>query len=154
MDPLHHISWHAPEYIHTEKTVDWYWIVGIITISIAIIAIILNDVIFAVLIIISIATLSLYATRPPHMVEIDITSTGVHNGSTYHPYDELESYWVETRHAFPKVIFKSKKKLMFFISILLEDADPEEVNHILSQHLPKVEHTEPLLEKLLIYLGF
>ena len=148
------ISWTAPEYIHTHKTADWYWIVGIITISLAIVAIIFNDVIFAILIVVSVATLSLYATRPPSILDIDITSTGIHNGATFYSYTDLDSFWVETREQYPKIILKSKKKLMFFITILIEDEDPEMIDDYLSQHLPKVEHHEPLLEKIFMWLGF
>jgi hypothetical protein len=151
---MEQISWYAPEYIHTEKTSDWYWIVGIVTLSLAIIAIIFNDVIFAILIVIAVATLTLYATRIPTLLEIEISSAGVRNGDTYHTYDDLESYWIETRDAFPKVIFKSKKKLSLYISILIEDADPYAIDELLSQYLPKVEHREPFLEKLMIWMGF
>ncbi len=151
---MEQISWFAPEYIHTEKTSDWYWIVGIVTLSLAIIAILFNDVIFAILIIVAVATLTLYATRKPLLVQIDLTTTGVHDGETYHSYDDLESYWVETRDAYPKIILKSKKKLSLYIYILIEETDPEAIDEFLSYHLPKVEHREPLLEKLFVRMGF
>jgi hypothetical protein len=148
------ISWQAPEYIHTEKSADWYWIVGIITFSIALIAIILNNLIFGILIIISSITLSLYAARPAKMIDMEINDAGVKIGSYFYPYSELESFWIETEVRHPKIILKSRRKVMFFVSILIEDADPEELDELLSQHLPKVEHSEPILEKLLVYLGF
>jgi uncharacterized membrane protein YobD (UPF0266 family) len=148
------LSWKTPEYIHTEKTSDWYWIVGIVTLTIAIVAIILNNLIFGILIIVSSATLTLYASRHPRVLQITLEKNGIHVGQTYHPYSEIESYWVETREFHPKIIVKSKKKLMFFIGILIMDTDPEKVDEYLSQYLPKIEHKEPLLEKLFFYLGF
>jgi len=148
------VRWRAPEYIYTEKTLDWYWIVAIITVSIALIAIILSNVIFALLIIISSFTLSLFASRKPEMVEVEINEKGVTIGATHYPYMNLESFWVETREIPERVILKSKKVLMPYIVILLHGTDGQEIRNALETHLPETEHTEPLLEKLLIYFGF
>lgn len=148
------ISWETIEYLHKEKTSDWYWIVGIITVSIAIISIILNNVIFALLIIISSFTLSLFASKKPGIISVEINNIGVTVGNNRYPYKELDSFWVETRDLNLRVLLKSKKVFMPFIIILIEDADPEDVRECLLQYLPEEEHTEPLLEKLLLYFGF
>lgn len=148
------ISWQAPEHLHTEKTSDWYWIVGIVTLSIALIAIILDNLIFGILIIMCALTLSLYASKKPRIVSVKIDNRGVTVGTMRYPYDNLDSFWVETRQAVPKILLKSKKLFMPFIAVLIEEVDPEEVRSILLNYLPEEEHTEPLLEKLLIYLGF
>ena len=73
---------------------------------------------------------------------------------THYPYVNLESFWVETREAYPKIIFKSKKFFMPYISILIDDVNADQIREKLLQHLPEEEHIEPFLEKLLIYLGF
>ncbi|MEQ1561475.1 MAG: hypothetical protein ABL899_01990 [Nitrospira sp.] len=148
------ISWKAPEYIHSEKTTDWYWIVGIITISIAVIAVILNNIIFGILIVTASFTLSLFASRKPSLVDITIDNSGVTSGKIKYPYSNLESFWVETRDAHHRIILKSKKLFMPFIVLLIENADPEQIHSTLSKYLKEEEHTEPLLEKIIIYLGF
>ena len=148
------LSWHTHEYLHSEKTADWYWMVGIVTISIALIAIILNNIIFAILIIISSFTLSLFASKKPEIVEVMIGRTGVSVGRTQYPYSHLDSFWIETREIHPKIILKSKKIFMPLIIIFIEEHDPDDVHAALIQYLPEEEHTEPFLEKLLIYLGF
>ena len=148
------LSWQAPLHIYREKTADWYWIVAIITISIALISIILNNIIFAILILVSSFTLSLFASKRPETVTMTIDHTGVTVGNTQYSYAHLESFWIETREAYPKILLKSEKLLMPFITILLDDMDSELVREKLLQHLPEEEHAEPFLEKLLIYLGF
>ena len=148
------LKWQAHEYLYAEKTADWYWIVAIVTISIAIIAIILNNIIFAILIIISSFTLSLFASRKPEIMTVEINVSGVTVGKTHYPYAHLDSFWVETRETQPKIILKSKKVFMPFIVTLIDDVQPEKVRDILLQHLPEEEHVEPFLEKLLIYFGF
>ncbi len=148
------ISWRAPEHIYTEKTADWYWVVGIVTLSVALISIILNNLVFAILIIVSAATLSLFATKRPRMIPIELSPNGVSVDTTFYPYADLESFWVETEHWHPRIFLKSTKNLSPFIVIFLNDADPGEIHHALSQHLTERKHSEPLLEKVLIYLGF
>ena len=100
------LNWQAHEYLYSEKTADWYWIVSIITISIAIIAIILNNIIFAILIIVSSFTLSLFASRKPEIIDVEINPSGVTVGKTHYPYAHLDSFWVETREFQPKIILK------------------------------------------------
>ncbi len=148
------ISWHTHEYLHSEKSSDWYWMVAIITISIALISVILNNIIFGILIIVSSFTLTLFASKKPEIIEVEVNQTGIISGKTRYPYQHLESFWIETRDAHPRVIVKSKKVFMPFIVLFLTDIDPEIVHPILLQHLHEEEHIEPFLEKLLIYLGF
>ncbi|HEY0220643.1 MAG TPA: hypothetical protein VGC58_00275, partial [Candidatus Paceibacterota bacterium] len=148
------ISWSSHERIYTEKNSDWYWIVGIITISLAAICIILNNINFGILIIISSFTLSLVASKKPEILESEINSFGIKHGKTMYPFVNLDSFCVETRDAHPRLILQSKKFFMFYISILLEDTDPNTVREYLLEHLKEEEHVEPLLEKVLIYLGF
>ena len=148
------ISWETIEYLHREKTNDWYWIVGTITASIALIAIILNNVIFAILIIVSSFTLSLFASRKPEVITISIDGKGVSIGKHKYLYKELESFWVETRDPHPRVLLKSKKVFMPFVVAFIEEVEPETINEFLSNYLPEEEHSEPFLEKVLLYFGF
>lgn len=148
------ISWYSHEYIYKEKTSDWYWIVGIVTVSIAIIAIILANFIFAILIIISSFTLSLFAARKPELIEVSIDNLGVNVGKTRYSYREIESFWIEVEDNHPRILLKSHRFFMPFIVILIGKEDYQMIHEALSKKLKEVHHTEPLLEKLLIYLGF
>jgi hypothetical protein len=148
------LSWHTIEHWHTEKTSDWYWIVGIITVALALISIIIGNLIFAILIIVASFTLSLFASKRPRVLEAKIDRMGVTFGNTHYPYGNLESFWIETKEHHPRIIFKSKKVFMHFIVIFIEEVQPEDVRHALLEHLPEDEHKEPFLEKLLMYLGF
>ncbi len=148
------ISWQAPEYIHREKTTDWYWIVAIVTISVALISVIFGNLIFAILIIISSFALSLFAGRKPHVIDMEINNVGITVGKAHHPYGLLDSFWIETRDKHPRIILKSNKTFSTLITVLIDENHAEEIRAKLGEHLPEEEHTEPVLEKLLIYLGF
>lgn len=151
---MQEIKWTAPEYIHTDKTSDWYWIVGIISITIALISIILNNVIFAILIIISGFTLSLFSSRKPQNIEIKIDGQGVVFGKIFYPYKNLESFFIETKDNYPRILLKSKSYISPMIKILIHPDDENEIENILLSHIPKEDMTESIFEKLLIYFGF
>lgn len=150
------LSWNTIEYLHQEKTSDWYWIVGIVSLSIAIIAIIMNNIIFAILILVSSFTLALFASKKPLEVTVVVDGMGVRVGKTLYPYKNLESFWIETREGNDRILIKSKKVFMPLIVIFIEEHQvaPADVRRVLLQHLAEEEHSEPFLEKLLVYLGF
>lgn len=148
------ISWQTVEYFHTHKNSDWYWIVGIVTISFALIAIILNNLVFGILILVSGFTLSLFASRRPGIVNVEISNTGVTFGDKHYSYSTLDSFWVETREGHPRLFLKSKEVFSPYIVIFIEEEDPEEIHHVLSEKLREERHTESLLEKIMMYLGF
>ena len=148
------ISWRTHEYHHTEKTADWYWIVGIVSVSISIISIILDNVIFAILVLVSAFTLSLFASKRRGVGDVESRDDGVKIGGMNYPYSTLESFWVETKDGIPRMIFRSKKMISTLIVIFIEEVSPDSVKDMLSNYLPEEELSEPFLEKLMIYLGF
>lgn len=148
------ISWQTHEFHYREKSSDWYWIVGIVAVSVAIIAIILNNIIFAILILVSAFTLSLFATKKPNFVEITLDKDAVTIGNNRHPYSMFDSFWIETRDDVPRIIFKPKKIYVPLLVIFTEDVSLEKIREVLSNSLSEEELTEPLLEKLMVYLGF
>lgn len=148
------ITWTTIEYLHQEKDNDWYWIVGIVTVTVAIVSILLNNLIFAILILVSSFILTLFASKEPKVLNVEIGDKEIIFGKTKFPYKELEAYWIETKEGLPRIILKSKKIFIPYISIFLEETDPEIVDDILSKKIKKEEMTEPLFEKLLLYFGF
>ena len=108
-DPLHFQTF---EYEHRERNPDWFLAVGIITIALSITAIILHNVLFAFVIILSGFVLSLYAARPPKEIDVIINEKGIRVDSTFYPYPTLESFWVEELETNSKILIKSQRLLM------------------------------------------
>lgn len=148
------ISWIAPEHIFTEKTADWYWIVGIVFSTTIIISIILGNIIFAILIFISLVFIFLNAHKAPENIEITINSKGIKKGNKIYFYNELHSFWVEDQNMYPRILFKSKNILSPFIIILIHEDDADEIRELLNQFLEEEYMTENILSKIFIYFGF
>ncbi len=144
----------AFEYEHKEHSPDWFWAVGIITIALSVTAIILHNVLFAFVIVLSGFVLSLFAARPPKQIEVTISDEGIRVENTFYPFHSLESFWIDEKEQKSKILIKSQRLLMPYIIVPLDDADPEKVQMYLSRHIPEVFHSESSLQHLMEYLGF
>lgn len=150
------IRWNAFEYEHTEKGSDWFWALGIITISAAGAAFALGNILFGILILVGAFSLALFANRHPDLIQFEINERGVVIGDTLYPYTTLDSFWIEdtVQTAIPKIIIKSKKVLMPYIIIPFEHNDSTSIHDYLSEYIKEEEHNEPLSHKILEYFGF
>ena len=95
----------ALEYEHKDRGNDWFWAVGIISVSFAIVAIIFHNIIFGILILVSAFALCLFVNRPPHSVHIIISEDGVSHDKIHNPFDTLESFWVDESSSHKKILF-------------------------------------------------
>ncbi len=153
--PSFKIEWDAHEYEHKERSVDWFWAVGIISVSIAITAIIVGNIIFGILVLISAFALSLFANRLPATIHMIVDEKGVTRGKVLYPYSTLKSFWIDTEHPHKKIILRSEKMFMPLIIVPLGDETlVEKIHEGLSQSLSEEFHSLPFVEKILEYLGF
>ena len=148
------IQWKAYEYNHREKSSDWFWALGIIAFSAAAAAVIFNNVIFAIFIILSAFTLSMYAARKPSLISIELNDKGIIVDKYLHPYQNIEKFWVDQRSFGNVIVIKSLKKTLPYTTILAGQIDPEEIREYLSRHIEEEEMAEPLVQTITEYLGF
>ena len=148
------LKWSAPEYHHYKRSNDWFWAVGIITLSIAILSFIFSNALFGVLILLSAGILIFYVVRIPEDIQYEINNRGVIVGKELHPYLTIEAFWIETRAGEPKLIVKSKKMMMPYIIIPVHDDSVDDINTVLREFLEEKEMPEPASHKIMEYLGF
>lgn len=152
MQPL--ISWDAPEHHHTEKDNDWYWAVGIITLTAVVLAFIFGNIIFGILILVGVFSLVVHTIRTPGLVHVEINDRGVIVGDVLYPFLTLESFWIDAEEHPPRLLIKSTKTFMPFITLHIADVDREAVREVLLKYIAETEHHEPLSQKILESLGF
>ncbi len=148
------LHWEAHTRQPRKRSPDWYWAVAIIALSIIITSIILDNILFAVFILISTITLSLGNRIKPPLIAFRLTERGIREGRIAYPWNVLESFWVEEEYGEPRIIVKSQKMLSPYLIIPLADTNPETVRKFLLQYLPEEELHEPLSRKIMEYLGF
>lgn len=150
------IEWETPEYHHTPKNHDWYWIVGIVAGAIAILAILFNNTLLAIIIIIATFILMMYAARPPEHITITVNSKGVRVKDRFYPYGNIKSFNTK-EHWHGHVLILEIDKAFLPITVLPIDDDNVNINtlhHYLEAFIPEENHDIPFVEVLAEHLGF
>jgi len=150
-DPL---VWETYEYEHKEKSADWFWALGIIVVAGAIGSYFLENILFAVLLVIGGFTMAMLAARHPDEWICELSSRGLRINSTLYPFSTIESFWVEDDGETGKIILKSKKAVMPELIVPLEDLDPDYIREFLLEYLEEEEMHEPLSHLIMERLGF
>lgn len=147
--------WQAPEYFHREKTSDWFWGLGIITLTFVIISVIYTNYIFAIFLAAAAFTMALFAHKPPRTVTVQVGPRGIVVGNKLYHYSELESFWIRENDLHPKILVKSKKLFMPYIIVpLADDIDILTLRDYLFGYLKEAIHEETPVQRLIEYLGF
>src|SRR4051812_16973942 len=152
MEPL--LEWDAPEHHYVEKNNDWYWAVGIITLTAAALAFIFGNIIFGILIIVGVFALVVHAARMPQTVHVEINDRGIIYEDVLYPFLHLDSFWIDAHEFPPKILLRSTKTFMPFIVIHLGEMDRERARDVLLNYIAEKEHHEPVTQKILERLGF
>ena len=149
------LSWQAPEYNYNQKSADWFWIVGIFSLTLFAVALIFNNTLFAIFIIIAGFTIAMYGARRPRIIQFSITIRGFQIGKNLFPYNTLKSFWIHYDPPFKKeLVIQSEKMFMPHIKIPLGDTDPNDIREILLKFLKEKEYEESLIDAIGDYLKF
>ena len=149
------MQWSAPEYHHQKKTTDWFWAVGIVAISITIVSLLYNNVLFAIFVLLGAFTLMMYAAKQPRIISFSLGERGIRIGNTNHPFRSLKSFWIHEYETENILIIESGQWLVPYIRIpISQDISTAQIRNIIIENLPEKEHRESLPEAIMEYLGF
>ncbi len=149
------ISWKIEEYSHREKTPDWFWALGVIAISGAVIAIIYHDIFFAVFLILSAFILGYYASRKPDIIEISISEEGIRVRDFLYPFKKIKSFAIDTHELGSYLLIETSRAVMPVISLPLpESMDIDSLKELLKTKLIEKPMKEPISHRVMEHLGF
>lgn len=150
------LSWQAHEYVHVEKTPDWFWALGLVAVAAFVAALLLNNILFAVLILLIALVLGLFAARKPNVVRFSITPRGIRIDDTLYTYQNIKSFAIEelSPDHTPKLIIAPRGIIAPMLVIPIVDVSPDDVHDLLRTFLPEAEHGEPLSHRVMEWLGF
>ncbi len=154
MEEIKEIRWDILEYEKKDKKADWYFALGIISISASIASFLLDNILFGIFIIIGAITLAMYGVRKPKMLRIKINTRGVFINNMLYPLNTLKSFWIEDYANTPKILIQSEKTFVPYIVIPMKESDIDTVRIFLLEHLKEEVLVEPLPQKIMEYLGF
>ena len=146
------LKWQAFEYEYKDKSADWFWVVWIISFSIAVTAYLFNNILFGIFIIISAFSLSIYASRKPSLLNFKLSEKGISINDKLILIKSLKSFWIEDDL---KIILQAKSKATPYIIIPLNKSlDINKIREYLLKELEEEEHHETLSQKIFERLGF
>jgi len=145
--------WETHEYLHTPKTSDWFWALGIVAAACIFVFVLLGNILFAIFIALAAFALSLYAARKPKTVRVEINSKGVRVNDTIFPFAHIHAFALSTDVRSPSLVLTMQKLLMPHILIPLGDVDGEAVRTLLSPKIKEEHYEEPLSVKIFEAFG-
>ncbi len=148
------LRWNAYEHEHVERGTEWFLALTIAAACAALTAILLGDMLFAVLILIAAFTIALLARHAPDVSTFEVSTKGVRVDKVLHRYDEIISFWVEDEHdGHPLLLIDTTKFMSPNLIIPIHDIDPGLVRAYLKEHSIEVPMKEPLAHKVLEFFG-
>lgn len=149
------LRWSAYEHEHVERSADWYWALGIVTVSIVIISILLHNTLFGVVIVIAAFTILLLARTPPKPVDFEISDRGIRINQTLHRYNEIISFWVEDELSDrPMLLVDTTKWMAPNLIIPIEHIESALVRAYLQERATEKHMNEPWAHHILEFFGF
>jgi hypothetical protein len=118
-------------------------------------AILLGNILFALLMAVAGLALAISATKRPAMIPYAVTIRGIRIGDELYPYSTLETYYIdEEGPKGPQLLVKAQHKIMPLLVLPLPPEYVDDIEDILAERLPEEKLEEPLFVKILEILGF
>ena len=154
MEEKEKIEWSALEYEEKERSVDWFWALGIIVVAGSITSLIYGNYFFAILLILSGILLGFFAIKKPEMVSYELNKKGLKIKTRLFPYESMKSFFVQTTLK-PMLFVKSSRMFMPILSMPIEDNLAEDIRSLLlSNNVQEEEMKEGPSERIMERLGF
>lgn len=152
---LQSFEWQAPEFEKKEKNKSWFFIPAIIAIVLGIVALLIDNILLLVLILLGFFNFYVYAQKQPKVVKFKINEKGLEIDEKLHDFDSLRSFWVFYNPPIEKEIsFRSRKTFFPYIRIQLGEQSPNEIRKYLLKFLPEKRHKESLIDLWMRRIGF
>jgi hypothetical protein len=147
------VSWVARRP-HRERSVDWYWGLGSIALSGALVSIFFGNVLLAVIILLGAFSIGVLASREPREHSVVLDNRGVVIDGTRYPYSAIHSFWVEHETSTPRLFMSMAGIISSHFSFELEDeAHGNRVREFLRRHVREEEQGPHLGEHLAELFG-
>ncbi len=151
------LVWEGHEYDHNPKDSDWYWSMGILATAGTIAALLFENFVLAVLIVVAAGALGLHAAKRPPLHQFRLVEDGLVVGSDFHPFTQMLSFSVleDVEGEYPPMLsIKTKSWLTPHLIIPLEGVDVDQVYTYFLAQVHEEPHYHTLSDVVAAWLGF
>lgn len=146
------VSWETPEYQRHDRPTWWYALYAAVAIGLVTVALVTDNFLFAVIIVIASFVVILHDARTPQPILVSLTSEGVIVGNRFYDYDEVKDFAIvyKPNQNLKRIYFQFKSVRKHRLSLALHDTNPLFVRENLLKYIPEnLERVdEPLSEFL------
>ncbi|MFA6386770.1 MAG: hypothetical protein WCW04_03320 [Candidatus Paceibacterota bacterium] len=151
---LNKIEWQAPEYKHEEKSVDFFWTIGVIALIMFVIAVWQQNYVFAIFILVSALSLFLFSIRPPQVMTFVIETSGLSLGKDKYEWKKIKGFHIKKESDKAVLLVEINKYLLPVYTIPLPLDIADQVRESLTKVIPNIELEESKSMKFMEKLGF
>lgn len=151
---LDKIEWSAKEYEYKEKSMDFLWTIGLVSVVGAGLAIWFANYLFAIFIIISGASLILLSVRQPSEMNFSIETEGLTLGKDKYPWKKVKAFDIKKNDDKAFLIIELDKYMLpiCFVPFPIELADQIKENISKVAEAKKIEESPSI--KFMEKIGF
>ncbi len=150
-------KWEGREYEHNPRSSDWYWVLGIVAVTGAVVAILFNSFLIAILILVAAITIALHATKKPTLHQFCLVDKGIMIGDDLHPFERMISFSVieDIAGELPPILsVKNTSWHSPHLEIPLEGVNADKVYAYFLQNVDEDEHKPTFADIVAVWLGF
>lgn len=151
---LNKIEWQAPEYKHEEKSMDFFWTIGVVALVLFVFAVWQQNFVFAIFIIVSAASLFLFSIRHPQVMTFVIETSGLTLGKDKYEWKKIKGFHIKKESDRAVLLIEINKYLLPVYTIPLPFDMADQVKDSLIKVIPNIELEESKAMKFMEKLGF
>lgn len=147
--------WEIKEFEYQEKKKNWYWLVGFVAVLLIAVAIIMSNVLLALLILIGTILIFGQANKEPLVMNVEISNHGIKIHESFHEYETIQAFWMKEKEDHVVLILLTSERMTPLQSLEIPaNIDPLELREYLLQYIEERELRESYTEKIMNHIGF
>lgn len=156
MAPSPFFAFTTRSHEHVERSVDWFWALGVVAVGGSALSIIFGNTLLALIILLASFSIGLIAAKGPRDIAVEVHERGVLLGTKFYPYRSLKSFWIDTTTREPAHLILSCDSILTpqLIIPLPEGMSVESLRTFLAKHLAEEEQYESPLTRIAEFFGF
>lgn len=134
------LSWHVASHRVRERTNDWYWGLGAITLLGALGSIFFGNTLLAVVIVLGGGSIGFLSSQAPREHTVHLGPRGITIDGTRYPYSAVHSFWVEQDEQNARLFVSMNGVVTPHFSLYLSDeVEADRVRAYLKKHVLEME---------------
>lgn len=102
------IQWTVDTHNHRERSVDWYWGLGLGSLAAAALSVFLGNALLAVIILLAAGSLGVLVHRGPREHTVSLNPRGVSMDGTLYRWSSITSFWIEQDSRDPHLLITTE----------------------------------------------